>query len=268
MKYRLVVRRHGVSGGRPGVGGSPGEKSFSNGWTKAASSNNAKWLQSVRPPLGFGIALTLTLSSLPSADEWRSLVRDFNKFLSSNDLCYAYHFVVEWTRRGLPHIHYMVYLDIEESAFPTWSVWLRRKWCNISACAEMHAQCAKAVESLHGWLEYVAKHAARGIHHYQRATPPLWCGVPTGRMWGYGGIWPERQEAKLSLSESDFVCFSRLLRKYMKKKGRRNQKRNLFFTPKKIYPSGVSEWVPSSVTTRLLEFVVSRSSSDVCLLSQ
>ena len=40
-----------------------------------------------------------------------------------------------------------------------------------------------------GWLEYLSKHASRGVSHYQRqGTPPGW--TKTGRLWAPGGSWP------------------------------------------------------------------------------
>lgn len=268
MRYRIVVRRHGVSGGRPGPGGNPGKRNIGSGWSKSAASANSKWLQSVVPPDCYGIALTLTIKEMPTPDKWRSYLENFNQFLSRHKLIDSYHFVVEWQKRGHPHVHYMIYLHIQDSAFPDWSVIFRQRWVNITANAVMVSQYAKAVVDVRGWLEYVAKHAARGMYHYQRSgMPDAWKGQSTGRMWGYGGSWQAKKEAKVSLSESDFVCFSRLLRTYMKKQGRRKQKRNLFFTKDKIYPSGISEWVSHDAVLRMLEFVVTRNkTSDLVLI--
>lgn len=268
MRYHLVIRQHGVSGGLPGPGGGGHCSSTSvTGWSRGSAQRNALFLQSVKPPVGcLGIAVTLTCRTLPSLSDWRSMVRTYCRFLSKSMVVSCYHYVTEWQRRGVPHLHLVVYLQIADTAWSTWMVLLRRFWSDISDSA-MQSNYAYPVTDLVGWLQYVAKHAARGVNHYQRASlPEDWKGLATGRMWGYGGNWPERKEGKLSMSRADFVIFSRLLRKYMVKQGRPKramiQKKDSELT----YPRGVFEWVDNKVVTRFLDYLVSLPTSDLYFL--
>lgn len=268
MRYRLVIRRHGVSGGAPGPGGKPGKRGNVGGWSSASAARNAHWLQSVVPPQGLGIAVTLTLKDVVTATEWRRIVGAFTRALSRHSQVVAWHYVVEWQKRGVPHVHFAIYVDAENSAWETYMVMFRRWWVSISANAEMQSQYAKAISSVVGWLEYVAKHGARGVGHYQRGDLPAdWVGMSSGRMWGYGGQWPEHREGKLSMSKTDYARFCRQVRKYMISKGRPRKVVRLVNDRTRGYPRGVMEWVPVSVSLRILEWLVAFSDSEVSYLA-
>lgn len=268
MRYRVVIRRHGVSGGAPGPGGKPGKRGKVGGWSSGAASRNAHWLQSVTPPDGLGIALTLTLKEVVSAAEWRNILGAFTRALSRCKNVIAWHYVVEWQKRGVPHVHFAVYVDANNEAWETYMTMFRRWWVDISANAEMQSQHARAINSYVGWLEYVAKHGARGVRHYQREVVPVdWIGDSTGRMWGYGGRWPAHKVGNLSLSRSDYVRFCRVLRRYMVSRGRPRRVVRLVNDKTRGFPRGVMEWVPVAITLRLVEWLLSFSDSDVSYLS-
>lgn len=64
-----------------------------------------------------------------------------------------------------------------------------------------------------GWLQYLSKHAARGVAHYQRqGMPPGW--ERTGRLWGYGGEWPIAEAVEGVLTTQQFWAVRRMVRRY------------------------------------------------------
>ena len=92
-------------------------------------------------------------------------------------------------------------------------------WCYLVGFGSVPwAQTVKPMTDLLGWSQYVAKHAARGVRHYQRSgdgIPPEWRGL-TGRVWGHRGNWPVRKPSRYQLDgrEGDgaFFAFRRLVR--------------------------------------------------------
>lgn len=264
MRYRLVIRRHGVSGGMPGYSSGGGTRGRVGGWSSGAAGRNARWLQSVTPPNGLGCAVTLTLRDSVSSQTWCEILRRYIRVLSRHKVVSAFHYVVEWQRRGVPHVHFAIYVNAENSAWETWLVWLRRWWVDISANAEMHACYAKPIVSYVGWLEYVAKHGARGAGHYQRSgLPDDWVGSSSGRMWGYGGSWPDQKIGHLSCSKKDYVRFCRVVRRYMVSVGRPKKIVRNVLESARGYPRGVFEWMPYPVTLQVLSWVVSWPDSSV-----
>ena len=64
-----------------------------------------------------------------------------------------------------------------------------------------------------GWLEYLSKHAARGVRHYQRQGRPAgW--DKTGRLWRKGGQGPVVEPLRLDLTTDQAWRFRRLLKRY------------------------------------------------------
>ena len=71
-----------------------------------------------------------------------------------------------------------------------------------------------------GWFQYLSKHAARGVKHYQRTAeniPEGWKSK-TGRVWGKGGHWPLREAIRVNLQDQHgdggFFAFRRLCRSW------------------------------------------------------
>jgi hypothetical protein len=115
------------------------------------------------------------------------------------------------------------------------------------------------IEGLRGWLEYVSKHAARGVAHYQREGSPVgW--ARTGRLWGHWGAWPVEERFELDVTHPQFYRWRRLVIGYQRAKLRR------LGTPKKSYMrvghalkdresgryAGIGYWIPVDVSYRLL----------------
>ena len=99
--------------------------------------------------------------------------------------------------------------------------------------AEPWSQEAVPIDTPAGWFGYVAKHAARGAAHYQRARmardyegdpadrkgDPAKRAIPlpagwnkTGRMWGYLGRWPRREGLRLTVDDRAFYRYRRVVR--------------------------------------------------------
>lgn len=265
----------------------------SGGWTEGATRRNTQFLQSVDTSLvtGHGIAITLTLRDCPpTPKEWTRLIDVFIKRLRRLGLI-RYHWVTEWQRRGVPHLHMCAYF--------TTPIILnsRRKlikaWCQISSAfkAGYSSQHIVAINGLQGWLQYSAKHGARGIHHYQRSNPPAEWQISTGKVWSKGGDWPTIK-MDTDLSGNEFHRFRRIVRAWRKSNARSEPMMNLVdangevlspfsfgmdFTHQLTYKRrkrilsarkmlkcndigashvrGVSEWIPLNVQMRILNLI-------------
>ena len=189
------------------------------GWSRSAAKRNLEFLQTVVYPdlSGLGYAVTLTVRDCPPT------AADFQKlrttWLRRVERLKGYHllrthWVIEFTKRGVPHIHTVLYFadhtppgaelyprgyysagrTISETDY---SAGLRcdivRAWLQVAGKygADTPGQHIVPVSDARGWLDYLAKHSVRGVYHYQRARdslPATW--QKTGRLWGYTGDWP------------------------------------------------------------------------------
>ena len=185
----------------------------STGWSDASTRSNTTFLYSVDAPslTGYGYAFTFTLRDLPpTPKDWYNVRDKFIKRCSRMGLI-RYHWVTEWQRRGVPHLHGCLYFPHPLDASQLKS--LKSAWCQCVGkyYALQKGQDIKYIESTVGWLKYLAKHGSRSKHHYQRSSkPPEW--DSSGRVWGKGGEWPIR------LTEHDlgrnFYAFRRLVRRW------------------------------------------------------
>lgn len=168
------------------------------GWSTGAVRRNLRFLQSIdeRHLTGIGWALTLTVRDCPeSPSQWQRLIRDYfqqlGRVLARVGLTLdRYHYVIEWQKRGVPHLHGAVYIS-GGSVGPDL---LKGIWLQYAGRygASPRGQFVLPIAGPIGWFQYVAKHAARGVKHYQRSSqgiPDAWR-FGTGKMWGKGGEWP------------------------------------------------------------------------------
>lgn len=190
-----------------------GKRVASIGWSENSTRNNTVFLYSVDSTslTGFGYAFTFTLRDLPATPaEWSSIRDRFLKRCSRAGMI-RYHWVTEWQRRGVPHLHGCLYFP--EPLTPSQLKSLKSSWCESVGryYALQKGQDIKPIDSAVGWLKYLAKHGSRSKHHYQRTSKPAeW--VSSGRVWGKGGDWPVRH------TEHDlgplFFAFRRLVRRW------------------------------------------------------
>jgi hypothetical protein len=201
------------------------------GWSAGATRRNTRFLYSVEDDglTGVGLAVTLTVRDCPpSAREWHALRRAWIKRMQRAHMI-RLHWVTEWQRRGVPHLHAAIYFDELPELAGVLAVRARRAWAGsgwrsepdgvaVPFGAGEFAQHVEPITDAVGWRQYVSKHASRGVSNYQRAAagiPDGWRGE-TGRVWGTCGEWPVRDAVRINLqgSEGDggWFAFRRVVR--------------------------------------------------------
>lgn len=263
-----------------GAGGNPapvgGKRGRVEGWSTAAVRRHTRWLYGVDTEnlSGDGWAVTLTLRDLPpTPQDWARLRKEWVDQVRASGVILRTHWLVEWTRRKVPHLHGAVYLDGGMSEADARTL-LVGTWLRLAAKygAGPKGQHMAAIDGPLGWLEYLSKHAARGVAHYQRqGKPPGW--DTTGRLWGHTGTWPMVEPAEVDLTRQEFYRFRRLVRSWRVADARaqlkeartlsderaarrrvRSARRMLRSTdPDLSRVRGVSEWIPESLGLDLLD---------------
>lgn len=187
------------------------------GWTSDAVRRHTKWLYSVDSALlvGLGLSVTLTMREMPgSAAELHRLRRAFIERLRRSGIT-RLHWVIEWQRRGVPHFHMAVYwpsvVRPEWAAQEVFTAWLQV--CSPTVGASIMSQDVKVISGALGWLQYLSKHAARGVRHYQRnGHPEGW--ESTGRLWGHIGAWPTSVPMRFDVPRGAYHRYRRLVRSW------------------------------------------------------
>lgn len=221
------------------------------------------WLWSVNSDEmdGLGWALTLTMGGTPAtADEWNGARRAFLRRLERKGIT-QHLWVTEWTAKGRPHLHLAVYGPgrVDAIALVAWLLVCDR----LGWDAAVGGQHIVPIDGARGWLEYVSKHAARGVDHYQRqGAPEGW--ERTGRLWGKGGPWPIEQPVEVELQDDEFHRYRRLAREWQRQRMRRagaparSWKRIgwRYGDRERGRLMGVSGWMPDTVSLDLVELAV------------
>jgi len=193
-----------------------------HGWSMSATRRNTAFLRSVYEPdlhqtadgveLG-AFAVTLTLKDCPgTSDDWHKLRRAYMMRLARLGL-YRSHWVTEWQRRGVPHLHGAFWFP--RHVMP-WDI--VRAWTDVSADygAKDRGQHITPITDAVGWFKYLSKHASRGVSHYQRNPeniPPEWK-KKTGRVWGKTGDWPVSEPVQLTLDDRAFYAMRRIAKRW------------------------------------------------------
>ncbi|WP_443678171.1 rolling circle replication-associated protein [Nocardioides astragali] len=88
-----------------------GKRGCVDGWSRSAVRRHLEFLYSVDVPRldgsGFGVTLTVR-NTPPTHTEWMSLLQKLIREFRAAGLS-RWHWVVEWQRRGTPHLHLAVY---------------------------------------------------------------------------------------------------------------------------------------------------------------
>jgi hypothetical protein len=280
---------NGVTMGRGNPQPTGGKRGEVVGWSSAAVRRHKAWLYSVQGDLltGEGDAVTLTMKHTPAtSDEWTALLAAMWARLRRIDGYQRAHWVVEWQRRGTPHVHLAVYGDrsIGKAVTLQWLALTMDRYGSESV-----AQFVTPITGAVGWLQYLSKHASRGVQHYQRqGKPEGW--TKTGRLWGALGPWPTAEPLQGNVNQHQYVVLRRVIRGWAAANARQRalklgetrrlvqrvtgkpvpmepderaawravkRLRRMHSTPDVGLSAsrGVSEWVPDSVMLRLLEFV-------------
>lgn len=259
--------------------GKAGPRGKVGGWTAASSRRNLRFLWSVDVAAltGTGYSFTLTVQDCPSTPkDWAAWCAIYWKRLEKAGAL-RIHWVIEWQRRGCPHLHGSVYFPsstprahVEEDIIHHW------RFHNPFGRLRLSSQRCLPIYDAVGWGQYVAKHAARGVQHYQRSPeniPEQWQGK-TGRMWGYRGVWPLSEPLRVHLEGSTgdggFFAFRRLVRSYAASKayrsgdlaGSRYARSMLKANTRELGEvRGLSHWVPAATVEQLMEHLDARGFS-------
>jgi len=259
----VTVYQHGLKAGMaPGRSDHPRSKRREcQGWTQQATRSNVAFLRSVslEELTGQGYCITLTVKTCPdSPEQWATWRDTYIKRLRRAGII-RMHWVTEWQRRGVPHLHGVVYFPDPENTrqIVLQTRLLTKAWLDVvdGDCVEQHSQHVAPIQDALGWLEYLAKHSARGADHYQRSKesmPVAWDGV-SGRMWGRSGSWPTQPALRLSLCNEAYWRFRRLVRGYRRADARFASKAFRIVQARSMLKCnlrslsecrGVSEWIP------------------------
>lgn len=270
----VTVYRHGGSGGIAPMKNDHDRalRGEVSGWSESATRRNTRFLYSVTEGElhGAGMALTLTLRDCPaSAQDFHKLRRAWEKRMVRAGMI-RLHWVIEWQRRGVPHLHGAIWFDDSYDRARIIEAWLA---VSAEYGAGQGAQFVRPITGIVGWFQYLAKHAARGVLHYQRAAenmPSSWKGK-TGRMWGKVGHWPVRPAVRINLEDQHgdggWFAYRRLIRSWRIADARtagsvyriRSARRMLRESDPVISRlRGVSEWIPEAVHMTLIANLAER----------
>jgi hypothetical protein len=194
------------------------KRGATQGWTSAATRRNRQFLWSVRcQDLGQnGHSFTLTVANCPpTAQAWATLRRSFVKRLEREGLI-RLHWLTEWQRRGVPHLHGCVWFSSGVQHHDGTTV--LHHWLSVAKeyGAQFQGQDTKPISNAVGWLKYLAKHADRGVWNYQRSSASIPDGwrLSTGRMWGHTGIWPTDAPVKIVIDDAGGYAYRRIIQRW------------------------------------------------------
>ena len=261
----LSVYLHGVTMGTPprNAPKAPSKRAECQGWSPSATRRNVAFLRSVEPSslTGQGEAFTLTLRNCPeSFKAWADMRDQLLKRLFRAGAVRV-HWVTEWQRRGVPHLHGCIWWSADPSE---WKGAVLYHWYQLAEKygVSPRAQTCKPITDALGWFQYCAKHAARGVKHYQRDSaniPEGW--EKTGRMWGYRGEWGLSEPMALSCDDVTFYRMRRMVRGWRIADARSSGNAFRISTARGMLKChkptlsnvrGVSEWVTQDVLLAML----------------
>ncbi len=219
----VTVYRHGATAGVGSVGNrKPSKRAEVKGWSAGAVRRNLQFLYSVdeRGLTGEGWALTLTVRDCPPTHTaWHQAVELYLLQVKRLLGTIRSHWVTEWQRRGVPHLHGAIWFPLGTGERYAIVNMLIKLWIGYAAAFGVgeKGQMVKPINGVIGWFQYISKHAARGVKHYQRASeniPQGW--TKTGRMWSKGGDWPVKGPVKLTLDNRGYHVLRRWARSWRK----------------------------------------------------
>lgn len=235
-----------VTTAKPRKSAPPPIRTKNKGWTKHAAMRNRAFLWSVVPEQlnGFGFSVTHTVLECPTPHLWQKWVTSYLMNCRKRWPLTRYHLVTEWQKRGMPHLHMAVWFHgLDRSCHgsrkaglagsgPNGSIIegidipletdLIKLWLKIAAAGKPArvSQDVKPIttDDAGHWLQYLAKHAVRGVSNYQRSSeniPAAWKGA-TGRVWRKGGDWPVENRVEVhGLSKSEEYQYRRIFCRYL-----------------------------------------------------
>lgn len=245
------------------------------GWSVGAARRNTEFLMSVREDrlTGAGIAATLTLRDCPpDGAAWHRIRRAWVARMRRAGMV-RLHWVTEWQRRGVPHLHCAIWFADLYDFEAVVSGWLAVAGVYGAGPRGQHV---RVIDGPVGWFQYLSKHAARGVAHYQRSietVPPAWQ-RKTGRVWGYNGDWPRQEAVRLILQDQHgdggWFAYRRLVRSMRRADARascdrrriRSARRMLRCTDRRRSRMiGFMEWMPYETSMALIANIAGRGYS-------
>jgi hypothetical protein len=232
------------------------------GWTDRSTRSNTRFLYSVdeRKLSGDGFALTMTVRDCPNSHaEWHAMRRSFFKRLERMGMLRG-HWLTEWQRRGVPHLHAAIWLPEtgRSGAFVLHDI--QQAWLSVAGeyRALSRGQSIKPIHDNVGWFQYLSKHAVRGLKHYQRSSENMPAGwQTTGRMWGHLGEWPMTEPIRFQTDNPGFWAFRRVIRSWRRADARASGDRRRIESAKSMLRCnerplssirGISEWFPQHLS--------------------
>lgn len=302
----ISIRAHGVSASKfqqivnPETGEivkladlQPPERTATRGWTANVARRNEQRLQQVDFDAVDGVPAFVTLT-MPSgqmgevsAAMFHGWLKSWLRYMKRHGLRH-YYWILEFQASGNPHLHVLAWLDHEWEpletyrALKSWVGILNKSdvgariqgqiWENIDVGGEIVVDGEPVPAHPERVLMYLAKHAARGVAHYQRqiANMPEDWQYRSGRVWGHDRGLPLRPPSDFETDYPTFHRFRRLVRRWrlaeargIKDADRRRQaisqaRRSLRCSRRDVSPyRGVSAWLPADVASQLLDVAVS-----------
>lgn len=245
------------------------------GWSVGATRRNTEFLMSIKEDRlsGAGCALTLTLRDCPpTATEWHRIRRAWVERMRRAGMV-RLHWVTEWQRRGVPHLHCAIWWpDCYDLSTPL------NAWVELAGDhgASLRGQHATKIDGPVGWFQYVSKHAARGVKHYQRSSENIPAGwqSKTGRVWGYSGDWHLQEKLRFNLQDQHgdggWFAYRRLVRSWRRADARSSGDRFRIRSARRMLQCadqsrsriiGFSEWMPYEVQMGLISSLSERGYS-------
>ena len=273
--------RHGLTMGIP-----PGrndhvraKRDTVEGWSDSSTRRNTRFLYSVdeRKLTGQGLALSLTLRECPpTADDWKRLRELFFMRMRRMGLIRG-HWLTEWQRRGVPHMHAALWFDDDlPKRDPLALLTIREHWCELAEAygAGLRGQHVEPMTDSVGWFKYLSKHAVRGLGHYQRSSdniPQGW--KKTGRMWGHLGEWPTVDPVRYTMTMESFWAFRRMVQRWRFADARASGDRHRIAAARRMLQCsdrsagsvrGVGEWIGTDQTQDFLRHLASQGHEITC----
>lgn len=298
----ISIRAHGVSATRnqtlvnPETGEimklaafNQPERTATKGWTPNVARRNEQRLQQIDFDAVEGVPAfgTLTMPSGQMEDVtaamFHSWLKSWLRYMKRHGMSH-YYWILEFQASGNPHLHVLVWLDHTPDPLETYRA--LRSWVGIlnksGVGARLQGQIWESIDvggviTVDGErvpahpervLMYLAKHAARGVAHYQRQIenmPEDWQ-YRSGRVWGHDRGLPLREQQEVECDYPTFHRFRRLVRRWrlaearsIKDADRRRAaivqaRGSLKCGRPDISPyRGVSAWIPASVASQLLD---------------
>jgi len=250
----LRILRHGLTAGHAPMKNSHprAPRGEIQGWSDGATRRNTGFLRSIRERdlHGHGYACTLTLRDCPpTPDAWHAIRTAWEKRMRRSGMI-RLHWVTEWQRRGVPHLHVAIWFPTADPSAVAWH------WMQLAQVygALHHCQHVTPIHGPVGWFQYVSKHASRGFKHYQRTStniPEVWQSK-TGRIWGKSGHWPIDPHHRVSLDASGFFALRRIVRNWRHADARSSGEPRRILAARRMLKAkerkvselrGVSEWI-------------------------